>query len=291
MTHVRLGYQMRKNRTLLLLLLLPALSGCASFNSGDLAVNRREAREMASDKGITPFAKLEVSWKNFPYRSMEDYIGEGSISNPKRIVPVPVSPEDGDAFAEKAREIFKRSGLYDRERGRGTLRLELTSFGRWTYSELFRSFLVDTGFIFILPASLRVNYYLAAEFEVPGGPMRVAEEAHNKTTFHLLLAPLYPFFSPGARESSLLKKMLLRSAADVYEKLKAAGVPAEKLPPEPKERGNPPPAVPEPPMQPDRTWIPGTTSNEATAGDTGQISPDQPDRSWAVPANRAQPSR
>lgn len=282
---------MKRYTALLLPLLLAALWGCASFNSGDLAVDRREAVEMAADRKITPFAKLEVSWRNFPYRSLEDYIGEGSISNPKRIVPVPVPPEDGDAFSGKAREIFKKAGLYDRERGRGTLRLEMTSFGRWTYSELFRSFLVDTGFIFILPASLRINYYLTAEFEVPSGPVRVAEEAHNKTTFHLLLAPLYPFFSPGARESSLLKKMLRRSAVDVYEKLKAAGAPAENLPPEPRERENQPPAVPSPPMQPDRTWIPGSTSGETPPADSGQITPDQPDRNWTVPANTAQPVR
>ncbi|MBI4352018.1 MAG: hypothetical protein HY550_11310, partial [Elusimicrobia bacterium] len=202
-----------KTRLFLLLALLPAFQGCASFNSGDIRVERNTARAMLEDKEIVPFSEIEVYWEYFPYRAPTDSIGEGS-TRPKKIKPLPVEPGDAAAFARRAREVFGKAGLYDKARGRGTLRLELTSFGRWTYGDLFHSFLVDTGFIFIIPASLRVNYYLTADFAVSeavasavskaSGPqtaastVRVESEARTKTTCHLLLAPLYPFFSPGA---------------------------------------------------------------------------------------------
>ena len=41
-------------------------------------------------------------------------------------------------------------------------------------------------------ASLRVNYFLTADFAAGGKAVRVETEARNKTTFHLLLAPLSP---------------------------------------------------------------------------------------------------
>ncbi|MDD2805423.1 MAG: hypothetical protein PHV33_07695 [Elusimicrobiales bacterium] len=266
---------MKKN--LLLLILAAGLSGCASFNSGDILVERETARAMLDDKELVPFAALEVSWQNFPYRAATDSIGEGSITNPKKLKPVQVNAEDADAFARRARDIFAKAGLYDRARGRGTLRLELTSFGRWTYSDLWRSFLVDTGFIFILPASLHVNYYLTADFAAAPGPVRVETEARNKTTFHLFMAPLYPFLSPGSREKGLLKQMLWRSATDVYARLKAAG-PAADLPPKQAPKDEKPP-LGGPPVQPDRTWLPGELP---AAGEAPVPAPVKPDQTWAV---------
>lgn len=244
-------------KTLKPLLIAPllALAGCASFNSGDMLVERETARAMLEDRAVTPFASIEVSWQNYPYRSPSDSIGEGSLTNPRRIKPVEVPPEESEALARRAREVFAKAGLYDRARGRGALRLQLTSFGRWKYSELMRSFLVDTGFIFILPATLQVNYLLTAEFSSAAGPVRVETEARNKTTFHLLLAPLYPFLSPSSREKGLLKQMLWRSATDTYVKLRAAG-PAGDLPPKAGEKDEKLP-MSGPPLQPDRTWLPG----------------------------------
>jgi len=266
-------------KTTLLLTLAAGLSGCASFNSGDVLVERETARAMLDDKALTPFSAIEVSWQNFPYRAATDSIGEGSITNPKKLKPVQVNAGDADAFARRARDIFAEAGLYDRARGRGTLRLELTSFGRWTYSDLWRSFLVDTGFIFILPASLHVNYYLTADFAAAPGPVRVETEARNKTTFHLFMAPLYPFLSPGSREKGLLKQMLWRSATDVYAKLKAAG-PAADLPPKQAPRDEKPP-LGGPPVQPDRTWLPGELPAPA-AGDAPIAVPEKPAQTWAV---------
>ncbi|MDA8131246.1 MAG: hypothetical protein M0011_07045 [Elusimicrobia bacterium] len=239
-----------------LLALLPALWGCASFNSGDMLVDRKTAGAMLEDKELVPFSALEVSWRNYPYRAPTDSIGEGSVSHTNRVMPVQVDPGDEAAFRRKAEEIFAKAGLLDKVRGKGNLRLELTSFGRWTYGDLFRSFLVDTGFVFIIPASLRVNYYLTADFAVSSGTVRVETEARNKTTFHLLLAPLYPFFSPGARENGLLRQMLWRSATDVYSKLKAAGsAPAVLQPKKAEEEGQRP--LSGPPVEPDRSWLPG----------------------------------
>lgn len=246
-------------KLLILLAALPAFWGCASFNHGDILVERSAAEAMLEDTSIRPFAAVNVSWKNFPYRSATDAIGEGSVSAPKKRKPVPVPPEDAADFTRQAREIFGKAGLYDKAKGSGDLTLEMTTFGRWTYRELLRSYLVDTSFIFLIPSSLRVNYYLAADFAVSTGPATVAVEATNKTTFHLLLAPLYPFTAPGGREDKLLRQMLWRSATDVYSKLKAAGradpalqpaaAPAPAAQPAPEET-----AEPAPPVEPSRDW-------------------------------------
>lgn len=272
---------MKTNKLLAYLAFLPALCGCASFNSGDTLVDRGTARAMLEDRGLTPFSQVEVSWQNFPYRAPTESIGEGS-SVPKPPKPRPSDPEDAAAFGRKAREIFAKAGLYDKARGRGTLRLELTTFGRWTYRDLFHSYMVDTPFIFIVPSSLRVNYYLTANFSVSSGTVRVETEARHKTTFHLLMLPLYPFFSPGARENGLLKQMLWRSATDVYERLKAAGTPARELPP--KAAVPEAPAISVPPVQPDRTWLPGGTAAPAAALPEPPIAPEKPDQTWVVPA-------
>jgi hypothetical protein len=276
---------MKQIKLILLLAALPAFWGCASFNSGDTRVDRTVAMAMLEDKTVVPFAGLEIGWRNFPYRAPTDSIGEGSASRPARkIKPVPVGYGDEAGFAAEAREIFGRAGLYDKARGRGTLRLELTTFGRWTYGDLFRSFLVDTGFIFIIPASLRVNYFLAADFAAGGKAVRVETEATNKTTFHLLLAPLYPFLSPGARENGLLRQMLWRSATDTYSSLKAAGVPATPLPPKTREQHDAELPLSGPPVQPDRTWLPGQALDKALPGaETSPAKPGTPDIEWATP--------
>ena len=271
----------------LLLAVLPAFLGCASFNSGDIRVERGTAQAMLEDKALIPFSEIEVSWQNFPYRAPTDSIGEGS-TRPKKIKPRPVEQDDAAAFRGKARDIFARAGLYDRARGQGTLRLELTSFGRWTYGDLFHSFLVDTGFIFIIPASLRVNYYLAADFAVSTSTVRVETEARHKTTFHLLMAPLYPFFSPGARENGLLRQMLWRSATDVYAKLKAAGTAPRQLPPKIKPPESETPSISTPPMPPDRTWLPGQPLESAPAKAEPAPLPEKPDQTWVVPAAQPQ---
>ena len=248
----------KTHKLLLLLAVLPAFWGCASFNHGDILVERSAAKAMLEDTSIRPFSEVKLSWKNFPYRSASDLIGEGSVSRPKKPKAVPAPPEDAADLTRQAREVFSKAGLYDSQKGYGTLTLELTTFGRWTYRELMRSYLVDTSFIFIIPSALRVNYFLAADFQTSTGPARVETEATNKTTFHLLLAPLYPFTAPGGRENKLLKQLLWRSATDVYLKLKTAGQ-AQPGPQPAVQAASPAPApeaepVPVPPDEPARDW-------------------------------------
>ncbi len=269
---------MKKYASFILPPLLAALGGCASFNSGDIKVSRDTARAMLEDKAVVPFAALDVSWQVYPYRAPTDSIGEGSISRPRVIKPVEAEPEDAARLSGEAERIFSDAGLLDKTRGRGTLRLQLTTLGKWTYGDLFRSFLVDTGFIFIIPASLRVNYLLTADFADKSGPQHIETVGRNKTTFHLLMAPLYPFFAPGRRENSLVRQMLWRSATDVYSRLKAGGgVPADL--PAAQEKPEPVP-LPGPPLQPDRTWLPGQ-SRDGAPEET--ITPEAPDKTWVVP--------
>lgn len=271
----------------LLLAVLPALWGCASFNSGDVRVERDTARAMLEDKALVPFSKIQISWQNFPYRAPTASIGEGS-TRPVKLKPLPVERDDAADFGRRARDIFAKAGLYDKARGRGTLRLELTSFGRWTYSDLFRSYLVDTGFIFILPSSLRVNYHLAADFAVASGAVLVETEARHKTVFHLLMAPLYPFFSPGVRENGLLNQMLWRSATDVYSKLKAAGAAPRELPPKAVEPETRTQSISVPPLEPDRSWLPGQPVEGAASPEAAPITPEKPDQTWVVPSGQQQ---
>ncbi len=274
---------MKIHKLALILAAAPALWGCASFNHGDVLVERSTAKAMLEDATIKPFSEIKVSWSNYPYRSSTDSIADDSISSTKKPRAIPVPPEDCADLARQARETFARAGLYNREKGRGTLNLELTTFGRWTYRELLHSFLVDTGFIFIIPSSLRVDYYLAADFSVSTGTARVETAAVNKTTFHLLLAPLYPFTAPGGREHTLLRQMLWRSATDIYTKIKTAGQAVQA-----KEPPAPPPALEEkpgaaplsgPPLPPDRTWLPGE-------GGASPAVPEAPDKTWVVPVTQ-----
>lgn len=275
---------MKKHELFLVLASFLSLGGCASFNSGDIKVDRDTARAMLTDAAIVPFADIQVTWKTFPYRDPAASIGEGSVSKPKTLKPVPAQPEDAADLASRAKAVFKEAGLYDREKGRGTLRLQLTTFGNWTYGGLFRSFLVDTGFIFLIPASLRVNYFLTADFATASGIARIETEGRNKTTFHLLMAPLYPLFPPGRRENSLIKQMLWRSATDVYSRLKAGGGAPAELPAEPAAREKTP-ALSGPPMPPDRTWLPGQPADGEA--EEGKIGPEPPDKTWVVPTKDA----
>jgi len=206
-------------------LLIPAAllmaSGCASFTSGDVLISRGDLRRMLDEREVKPASEISVVWKNFPYKNPTDTIGEGAI-NPPKPQPDPVPVSDLVWLKDRAKDIFSQAGLYDAQKGSGVIKITLTSYGRWTYGELFRSFLVDTGWIFIIPSSLLVNHQLTVEYDGPSGRAGVEELGRNKTTFHAVLFPLYPLFRPGAKEHSLLKNMLWRSATDVYAKAKHA---------------------------------------------------------------------
>ena len=229
-----------------------AFSGCASFTSGDIKVDKATAKAMFEDRSVTPFANIQLTWKNYPYRESTDTIGEGTISTVPgqfkipTVKPVPVEPEDQAKLLKQARDIFSDAGLYNKLTGKGTLRLELESVNRWTYSELFHTFFVETGLIFIIPSSMRVNFLLTAHFPAATGTAKVETIGTNKTIFHLLLAPLYPFFSPSSGEKGLLRQMLWRSATDVYDAIKHAEAvkAAGQTAPEPAPAAAQPAAIP-----------------------------------------------
>jgi len=268
-------------------------AGCASFNSGDMAVSRSHLRSMTDARDIRPAAEIRLSWKNFPYKSGIETIGEGTAI-PVKPRPVPVPVGDTAWLKERVEDIFGETGLYDAQKGSGTLSVTLTSYGRWTYGELFRSFLVDTGYIFIIPATLRVNHQLVVEYNGADGRAGVEEVGQNKTTFHALLFPLYPLFTPGRMEHSLLKNMLWKSTVDVYLKVKrGAGSPAarESAPPAgPGEETPASPSISGPPVSPAKTWLPGKPV-EGTPGKpegAAGIQPDKPDTLWVVPTTQAE---
>ena len=273
---------------------------CASFHSGDIMLERNSLKALLEDKTVRPFSKIQVSWQNYPFRNPADSIGEGSISNPPKYEPVPVESGDLEYFSRKAKDILAGAGLYDPKNGSGTLKLGLTSSGRWTYHDLFKFYLVETPFIFILPSSIKSAYAMTAEFRTSSGTLKTEITAYNTTTFHLLLAPLYPLFSPGAKGNSLIRQMLWRTSVEIYEKMKNPEYEKEvRRPARAAGRsedahghgenadewaGNP---VPQPPEPPDRTWLPQKTVESAPAGENSgdfkPIVPQTPDKTWVVP--------
>jgi hypothetical protein len=174
---------------------------------------------MLDERGLKPAAEVRVTWKNFPYKNAIDTIGEGRA---QPVAPVPLPARAGDAawLKHRVEDVFSEAGLYDVRAGSGTITVELLSYGRWTYREIFKSFLVDTGWIFLIPATLRVNYQLIAHYDGPSGTASAEATGQNNTTFHALLLPLYPLCPFGAKEHSMLKKMLWKSASDIYTGLK-----------------------------------------------------------------------
>jgi len=229
-------------------------AGCISFQSGNKAPEKNALKALREDKTLKPFSEIQVSWQNLPFRNPTDAIGEGSVSNPPKYGPVPIGREELKYFRLKAVEILTEAGLYDPKNGSGTLKLGLATSGRWTYHDLFKFYLVDTMLIFILPSTISSSYTMTAEFPTPSGTQRTVTTAFNKTTFHLLLAPLYPFFPPGAKRKSLIQQMLRQTSVEIHEKMKhpdrGTGDPDKQALSDENQ------APPAPPMPPSRTWIP-----------------------------------
>lgn len=227
------------------LLLIPALvlSGCASFQSGDVRVDRNGLREMLGDKDIAPFSSVKFTWTNYPYFNPAELIGQGTVEGTPPPKPVPVTRQEFFTLRKKAESVMAEAGLYDRANGKGTLYLDLTTYGRWTYRDLFGSFLVETPWVMIFPRSLRANYRLVATSD--RDKTVLAEEfATHKTVFHALIFPLYPFASPGARAKALHKNLLWKTATDIYASLKNPPAPETEEPAE-EEDGTPVPRAPE----------------------------------------------
>lgn len=220
------------------------LSGCASFQSGDVRVDRNGLSEMLADKELVPFAAVRLTWTNYPYFNPAELIGQGTVEGTPPPKPVPVTREEFYDLRKKAESVMAEAGLYDRARGSGTLYLDLTTYGRWTYRNVFGSFLVETPWIMILPRSLRANYRLVVTSD--RDKRVLAEEfATHKTVFHALIFPLYPFASPGSRAKALHRNLLWKTATDIYAALKNPA-PEEKPGGAPEEEpGTPVPQAPE----------------------------------------------
>ncbi len=243
---------MKKSSVLVILAAALFASGCAAFRSGETAVARNELEALLADKTVRPFAEIKGTWKNFPYKSAIDIIGEGTVSGPPKPTSVPVPQEDLDSFLARAKKVLAEAGLYSPDKGSGTLELEMTTINRWSYKQLWRGYMVDTAFIFIVPSSLKTGYHLSAAFRPPAGAeVKTEGTAQRKTVFHILLAPLYPLFAPGASESGILNTLLWKASTDIYGKIKLPKAsPSPAAPAAAPAQETALPAIPEPPAAP-----------------------------------------
>jgi hypothetical protein len=189
-------------------------SSCVSFKNID-PYPRSTIYEIEKDTAKKPFSKILVRWRNYPLMTYNDTIGY-SEEEKANMKPIEVPYEDYIKFKKKILKTFKELGLYDENKGNGTIKIDLTSYGRWTYGELTRSFLTETSFIYIIPRSLKVNYYMTIETEKDGIKKKAEEFSYIKTTFHLLLFPLYPLSTFNSSENSVLKNMIWKAAIKTY---------------------------------------------------------------------------
>lgn len=205
------------------------LTGCAAFTSGEIKLDKEIASDMLSNKVQTPFAEIRVSWENFPYRTNSDRVGDGGEIDqetgdfvPHQDEPVPVDPKDSDKLQILAKDIFKKAGLYDRNKGKGSLQLSMQTINRWTYGELMHSYFVETPLLFVFPRTLPVGYSLTTEIETSTGTTKIELMGTNRTYFFLLMAPLYPIFSPSSGERKILNQIVWRMATEIYEARRTA---------------------------------------------------------------------
>ncbi len=185
---------------------------CASFKSGDIYPSRANIRRMLEDKNKKPFSELEIKWQVIPYSRLKSTIAEPAQSR----APLNASARDLRFLRKKTEKIFSEAGIYSPQKGEGKIKILLVSIGKWTYKDIFTSFLTETPWIMIFPVSLRINYYFKAEFTDKNGEHILQRTATNKTVFHPLMIPLYPLSSPGAKERSIIKLLLWKTAMDIY---------------------------------------------------------------------------
>lgn len=195
------------------------LASCASFKSGDIYVSRNVLGKMLDDKSKKPFGSVKTNWEIMPYARTNSRIAPIGDERP---VFRPAGKEEADWFREKAEEILSEAELLDEKNGSGTIILNLKSTGNWTYKDVFFGFLTETPWVMIFPASLRVNYSLAAQFLDENDRREITQNSTVKTVFHPLMLPLYVFSYPSGKEKSVIKAMLWKAATDIYAE-KSAG--------------------------------------------------------------------
>lgn len=187
-----------------LLVFISSFSSCISSTKTNIVL-RNEILQIEKSKK-TPFAKILVQWKNYKY---SDYHKVSQLlKNEEDVVAVEVDQEDYLKLKKRLINIFRENGIYDEVNGTGTVKVVVVTYGRWDYSELFSTFLVDTGYVLILPSSIVVKYKMFFEAEQQGFKYKTQKEAEIKTTFHFLLFPLYPFSTYSGKEKFVFNNMI-----------------------------------------------------------------------------------
>jgi len=187
------------------------LTSCISSAKTDIIL-RAELKEIYSKKS-QPYKKVLVKWINYPYKDFHkfNYLEKSA----EDIKPVEVDEKSYLKFKSKIINEFKESGLYDEENGSGTVKILLTSYGRWTTKELFSTYFVDTAYIFLLPSSLEVNYVMKVKIERDDKNINFEKQAQVKTTFFFLFLPVSLFSSFSGSEKTVLDNLIYQTIAEV----------------------------------------------------------------------------
>jgi len=195
-----------------LVLIILSVAGCFSVRKTS-PLKRADLEKGFSGAAPAPFRDLQVLWQEIPPRTTADVINEppGDI----KLNPRPVPAEDLKNLEKISAECLKEFGLFDAEKGTGTLKVRLASLGRWNYHNIYKGLLVDTPLIFILPASVLVTHRFYLAGEISGKPFKFDDTAVVKTHFHLLVFPLFPLFNPRSQEKEAIRHMLYKTAMDL----------------------------------------------------------------------------
>jgi len=191
---------MKKNIIVILFFLI----SCVSTAKIDM-LPRNKLIEI-SKKQKLPYKQILVKWINYPYSDFHkvNYLEK----NIEDIKAVEVDENDYKKLKSKIIKEFREAGLYDEENGTGTVKILLTSYGRWSYSELFSTYLIDTGYVLILPSSLNVSYKMSVKAQQNFKEIKFDKEASIKTTFFFLLFPLYPFSTFSGKEKTIINNLI-----------------------------------------------------------------------------------
>jgi hypothetical protein len=187
------------------------LTSCISSAKTDI-IFRGELKEIYSKKS-QPYKKVLVKWINYPYKDFHKF--NYLEKNAEDIKPVEVDEKSYLKFKSKIINEFKESGLYDEENGSGTVKILLTSYGRWTTKELFSTYLVDTAYIFLLPSSLEVNYIMKVKAEKEDKNINFEKQSQVKTTFFFLFLPVSLFSSFSGSEKTVLNNLIYQTISEL----------------------------------------------------------------------------
>jgi hypothetical protein len=187
------------------------LTSCISSAKTDIVL-RGELKEIYSRQS-QPYKKILVRWINYPYKDFHKF--SYLEKNADDIKPVEVDEKSYLKFKSKIINEFKESGLYDEENGSGTVKILLTTYGRWTIKELLSTYLVDTAYIFLLPSSLEVNYIMKVKAEKEDKTINFEKQGQVKTTFFFLFLPVSIFSSFGGSEKTVLNNLIYQTIAEL----------------------------------------------------------------------------